>query len=270
MAGNPVQDDALPAAQETSFVTVQGRKLEVLRIAGADAPTLVFLHEGLGSVAMWRDFPQKAAAATGCAAVVYSRYGYGQSEVLRAPRAVDYMHVEALEVLPELLQRLGIDDPVLVGHSDGGSIALLYAAMSDSVKGLVVMAPHVFVEDISVRSIAEAKTAFEGTDLAEKLGRYHADAAKTFRGWNDIWLHPDFRSWNIEEVLPRIHCPVLAIQGFDDEYGTMAQLEAIAGQTGGPIELLRLAGCRHSPHRDQPAVVLEAMASFIARLESGA
>src|SRR6266705_286765 len=250
MAGNPVQDDALPAAQETSFVAIQGRKLEVLRIAGADAPTLVFLHEGLGSVAMWRDFPQKAAAATGCAAVVYS-------------------HVEALEVLPELLERLGVGEPVLVGHSDGGSIALIYAAMSDSVKGLVVMAPHVFVEDISVRSIAEAKAAFEGTDLAEKLGRYHADAAKTFRGWNDIWLHPDFRSWNIEEVLPRIHCPMLAIQGFDDEYGTMAQLEAIAKQTGGPIELLRLADCRHSPHRDQPAVVLEAMASFIARLEGG-
>src|SRR5437879_3197077 len=243
MAGNPVQDDALPAAQETSFVTVQGRKLEVLRITGADAPTLVFLHEGLGSVAMWRDFPHKAAAATGCAAVVYSRYGYGQSEVLREPRAVDYMHVEALEVLPELLQRLGIENPVLVGHSDGGSIALIYAAMSDGVKGLVVMAPHVFVEDISVRSIAEAKTAFEGTDLAEKLGRYHADAAKTFRGWNDIWLDSAFRSWNIEEVLPRIHCPVLAIQGFDDEYGTKATLEANAGQTGRRTELRGLAGC---------------------------
>ncbi len=272
MSGNPAQEDELPAAQETSFVTVQGRKLEVLRIAGAnpDLPTLVFLHEGLGSVAMWRDFPQKAAAATGCAAVAYSRYGHGRSEGLRGPRAVDYMHVEALEVLPELLELLGIDDPVLVGHSDGGSIALIYAAMSDSVKGLVVMAPHVFVEDISVKSIAEAKTAFEGTDLAQKLGRYHADAAKTFRGWNDIWLDPDFRSWNIEEVLPRIRCPVLAIQGFDDEYGTMAQLEAIARQTGGSIELLRLADCRHSPHRDQPGVVLEAMVSFIARLEGGA
>jgi len=259
----------LSAVQETSFVTVQGHKLEVLRIAGAGAgaSTLVFLHEGLGSVAMWRDFPDKAASATGCAAVVYSRYGHGQSEVLRGPRAVDYMHVEALEVLPELLERLGIEDPILVGHSDGASIALIHAAASDGVKGLVVMAPHVFVEDLSVRSIAEAKTAFEGTDLAQKLGRYHADAAKTFRGWNDIWLHPDFRSWNIEEVLPRIVCPVLAIQGFDDEYGTMAQLEAIARQTGGPIELSRLADCRHSPHRDQPAVVLEAMLRFIGRLE---
>ena len=251
-----------------SFVTVQGRKLEVQKIPGEnrDAPTLVFLHEGLGSVAMWRDFPQKAAAATGCAAVVYSRYGYGQSEVLREPRAVDYMHVEALEVLPELLARLGVGDPVLVGHSDGGSIALIYAAAKHSVRGLVVMAPHVFVEDISVTSIAEAKTAFEGTDLAQKLGRYHADAAKTFWGWNDIWLDPAFRSWNIEEVLPRIHCPVLAIQGFDDEYGTMAQLEAIARQTGGPIELLRLADCRHSPHRDQPDAVLEAISRFVDRV----
>ncbi|HMH19657.1 MAG TPA: alpha/beta hydrolase [Burkholderiales bacterium] len=257
----------MPASQETSFVSVLGHKLEVLRIAGADAPTLVFLHEGLGSVAMWRDFPQKAAAATGCAAVVYSRYGYGQSDVLREARAVDYMHVEALQALPQLLQALDISDPVLVGHSDGGSIALIHAAANAATRGLVVMAPHVFVEDISVKSIGEAKTAFENTDLPQKLGRYHADAAKTFRGWNDIWLHPDFRSWNIEEVLPRVHCPVLAIQGFDDEYGTMAQLEAIAKQTGGPIELLRLADCRHSPHRDQPAVVIEAMSRFIARLD---
>ena len=262
----------MSAQADHSFLAVQGRKLEVLRIPGAnrDLPTLVFLHEGLGSLAMWRDFPRKAGAATGCAAVVYSRYGYGQSEVLSGPRAVDYMHVEALGVLPELLERLGIGEPVLVGHSDGGSIALIHAAMNESVRGLVVMAPHVFVEDISVSSIAEAKTAFRDTDLAQRLGRYHADAEKTFRGWNDIWLHPDFRSWNIEEVLPRIHCPMLAIQGFDDEYGTMAQLEAIARQTGGPIELLRLADCRHSPHRDQPGVVLEAMASFIARLEGGA
>src|SRR6266702_3798612 len=265
-------ESRLSAQVDVSFVTVQGHRLEVRRIPGidADAPTLVFLHEGLGSVSMWRDFPDKTVSATGCAAVVYSRYGYGRSEVLRGPRAVDYMHVEALEVLPELLERLGVGEPVLVGHSDGGSIALIYAAAKHSVRGLVVMAPHVFVEDISVKSIAEAKTAFEDTDLAQKLGRYHADAAKTFRGWNDIWLHPDFRSWNIEEVLPRIHCPVLAIQGFDDEYGTMAQLEAIAKQTGGPIELLRLADCRHSPHRDQPGVVLEAMARFIGRLGDGA
>src|SRR5690349_675512 len=188
---------------ETFFVTVQGRRLEVQRIAGRDpsAPTLVFLHEGLGSVAMWRDFPQAAAAATGCATVVYSRYGYGQSEALREPRAVDYMHVEALEALPELRERLEISSPVLVGHSDGGSIALIHAATRDDLRGLVVLAPHVFVEEISIKSIAEAGTAFRSGDLAQKLGRYHADAAKTFWGWNDIWLHPDFRTWNIEQYL---------------------------------------------------------------------
>src|SRR5258705_765589 len=262
----------MSAQSESRFVAVHGRKVEVQRIAGAGAgaPTLVFLHEGLGSVAMWRDFPGNVALATGCAVVVYSRYGYGQSEVLREARRVDYMHVEALEVLPELLARLEVREPVLVGHWDGGSIALIHAATQGEIRGLAVMAPHVFVEDISVKSIAEAKTAFETTDLPQKLGRYHADAAKTFWGWNDIWLHPDFRGWNIEEFLPRIRCPILAIQGFDDEYGTMAQLEAIARQIGGPIELLRLADCRHSPHRDQPGVVLEAMTSFIARLEGGA
>jgi pimeloyl-ACP methyl ester carboxylesterase len=259
----------LSAQSELFFVVVRGRKLEVQRIPGS-ARTLVFLHEGLGSVAMWRDFPREAAAATGCAAVVYSRYGYGQSDALRGPRGVDYMHVEALEVLPELLRKLEVAEPVLVGHSDGASIALIHAAAHREVAGLVVMAPHVFVEDISVKSIAEAKTAFETTDLPQKLGRYHADAAKTFRGWNDIWLHPEFRGWNIEAMLPRVLCPVLAIQGFDDEYGTMAQIEAIARQTGGPIELLRLADCRHSPHRDQPGAVIEAMSRFVDRLDGGA
>jgi pimeloyl-ACP methyl ester carboxylesterase len=262
----------LSEQSEPFFIAVQGHKLEVQRIAasGKGAHTLVFLHEGLGSLAMWRDFPRRAAAAAGCAAVVYSRYGYGQSDVLREPRGVDYMHREALEVLPELLERLEIPDPVLVGHSDGGSIALIHAATHEHVKGLVVMAPHVFVEDISVKSIAEAKAAFESTELPQRLGRYHADAAKTFWGWNDIWLHPDFRSWNIEQVLPRVRCPMLAIQGFDDEYGTMAQLEAIARQTGGPIELLRLTDCRHSPHRDQPEAVIEAMSHFLDRLDGGA
>ena len=256
---------------DLSFVTVRGKRLEVQKIPGRDphAPTLVFLHEGLGSVSMWREFPAQAAGATGCAAVVYSRYGYGNSEVFSEPRSVRYMHDEALEALPELLGALGVREPVLVGHSDGGSIALIHAG-AHRVKGLVLMAPHVFVEDLSVKSIAEAKLAFEGTDLPQKLGRHHADAAKTFRGWNDIWLHPDFRGWNIEEVLPRISCPILAIQGFDDEYGTMAQLEAIARQTGGPIELLRLARCGHSPHRDQPKVVIEAMSRFIDRLDSDA
>ena len=261
----------MSAQVEHSFVTVQGHPLEVQRIPGREpgAPTLVFLHEGLGSVSMWRDFPGKAAQATGCAALVYSRYGNGRSEALREPRAVDYMHVEAQKVLPELLTRLSIREPVLIGHSDGGSIALIHAGSRSDVRGLVVMAPHVFVEDLSVASIAEAKMAFDTTDLPQKLARHHADADRTFRGWNDIWLHPDFRRWNIEEYLPRIDCPVLAIQGFDDQYGTMAQLEAISRQVSGLIEVLRLANCKHSPHRDQPGAVLEAVTRFVDRVGEG-
>jgi pimeloyl-ACP methyl ester carboxylesterase len=255
-----------------SSVTARGHKLEVLRIAGAsaDAPVLVFLHEGLGSVSMWRDFPHKAAQATGCPVVAYSRHGYGNSDVFRGARTVRYMHDEALEVLPRVLDELGIQEPVLVGHSDGASIALIHAGAIGKLRGLVALAPHVFVEDLSVNSIAQAKAAFETTDLRERLARHHADPVATFRGWNDIWLHPDFRGWNIEEYLPRITCPVLAVQGFDDEYGTMAQIDAVAKQVSGPVELLRLDRCGHSPHRDQPAAVLEALARFVARLDDGA
>ncbi len=253
---------------KSSFVTVCGRKLEVQRIAGAKAgaPTIVFLHEGLGSVAMWRDFPKRVAEATGCPVVVYSRYGYGKSDVLQAPLAVRYMHDEGLEALPEFLDALGIVEPILFGHSDGGSISLIHAGAHDRVKALVLEAPHVFVEDVSVRSIAAAKVAYETTDFASKLARYHADADRTFWAWNDIWLDPDFRAWNIEEYLPRVDCPVLAIQGNDDEYGTMAQIEAIARQARGAVELLKLERCGHSPHRDQPEAVIEAVRGFVSRL----
>jgi pimeloyl-ACP methyl ester carboxylesterase len=213
---------------------------------------------------MWRDFPRKAAAATGCAAVVYSRYGYGQSEVLRGPRAVDYMHVEALEVLPELLQRLGIDDPVLVGHSDGGSIALIHAA-EHPVTGLVVLAPHVFVEDLSVASIAEARDTFETTDLRDRMARHHRDAEATFRLWNDIWLAPEFRDWNIEDVLGGIDAPVLAVQGEHDQYGTLAQIDAIDAGVRGRFERVVL-DARHAPHLEAPEETLEAAAGFIRSL----
>jgi pimeloyl-ACP methyl ester carboxylesterase len=250
------------------FVTVASRRIEYERIgiASGPRPTLVLLHEGLGSVSMWRDFPVRLARATGCDAVLASRYGCGRSEPLAAPRTVRYMHDEALIALPELLDELGIERPILVGHSDGGSIALIHAGGGKrAVLGVVTLAAHVLVEDISVASIAAARTAYETTDLRAKLARYHADVDSAFWGWNRIWLHPDFRAWNIEECLPRIACPVLAIQGEDDEYGTMEQMRRIGAQVR-DAELLELEGCGHSPHKDQQDAVLDAITRFVGPL----
>jgi pimeloyl-ACP methyl ester carboxylesterase len=254
--------------EDTFHVTVQGRSLEVQRIAGRGklAPELVLLHEGLGSISHWKDFPARVATTTGCPVTVYSRYGSGNSDLLAASRGVTYMHDEALRSLPDLLAQLQIENPILVGHSDGASIALIYSGAHDHVRGLVLLAPHVFVEDLSVASIAAATTSFETTNLPEKLARHHRDASRTFWGWNNIWLHPDFRRWNIEEYLPRITCPILAIQGLDDQYGTMAQVQAIARQSGGPVEILELAECRHSPQRDQPEATLAAIAKFVSTI----
>jgi pimeloyl-ACP methyl ester carboxylesterase len=257
-----------PHKQKDIFrLRVQGHSLEVQRISGGQASELVFLHEGLGSVSHWKEFPSRVADATGSPVTVYSRYGCGNSDLLAEPRGISYMHDEALHALPELLSQLHIENPILVGHSDGASIALIYAGAHDRVRGLVLLAPHVFVEDLSVASIAEAKTSFETTDLPEKLARHHRDAARTFWAWNNIWLHPDFRHWNIEEFLPRIRCPILAIQGLDDQYGTIAQVRAIARQSGGPVEILPLAECRHSPQRDQAEAVLAAIAGFVKQIE---
>jgi len=237
------------------------------------APLLVFLHEGLGSVAMWKDWPQRVCEAAVCRGLVYSRYGYGQSTPLPPgeKRPVDFMHREANEVLPALLRALDVDarqdKPVLFGHSDGASIALLYAAMHpDAIAGVVAAAPHILVEDVSVASIAQARMAYLETDLRARLGRYHADPDSAFWGWNDIWLDPAFRRWNLDEYLPRIACPVLAIQGLDDEYGTLAQIRGIrrlAPQT----QLLEIPDCGHSPHKDQPAHVIQAVAGFVGSLE---
>lgn len=244
-----------------------GRKLNY-EWFGEGTGSLVFLHEGLGSIPQWRDFPARVARATGRRALAYERYGYGQSEVLAEDRVgPDFMHREALQALPALLAALGVENPVLVGHSDGASIALIHAGAGHAVQGVVAMAPHVFVEDISVRSIADAARAFETTDLPQRLAKYHRDPRKTFYLWNDAWLYPAFRSWNIEASLPGIRCPLLAIQGEDDQYGTMAQVEAIARQAGGRCELLKLPACGHSPHKDQPDRVLRAIADFVTGLD---
>lgn len=251
-------------------VLIGGKRLEYVRLPSSHpregAPAIVLLHEGLGSVSMWRDFPQKVADATGCEAIVYSRAGYGRSDAAELPRTTRYMHDEGLKVLPAFLDALQLDRPILLGHSDGGSIALICAGGTGTpLAGVVLMAPHVLVEDISVDSIAQAKVAWQSTDLPARLGKYHADVEAAFWGWNDIWLHPDFRAWNIEEYLPGIACPVLAIQGEDDEYGTMDQIDRIAAQAR-DVDLVKLADCRHSPHKDQPAAVIEAVGEFVNRI----
>jgi len=234
--------------------------------ARADAPVIVFLHEGLGSLAMWKGFPQALCTAAGARGLVFSRYGYGRSMSRPATEKwpVEFMHEQAEQVLPALFACVGLNRPAwLYGHSDGGSIALLHAAaFPERVAGLVVVAAHVFVEDVSVASIEAARAAYVGTDLRQRLARYHADPDSAFHGWNDIWLDPAFRGWNIEDCLPRIRCPVLAVQGEDDEYGTMAQMDAI-GRGVRQARLLKLASCGHAPHRDQPAPVIAAVADFL-------
>ncbi len=259
----------------------QPTELEALQIKGpADGPLLVFLHEGLGSVSMWRDFPQQLCERLGARGLVYSRPGYGRS----TPRAhterwgVDFMHRQAHEVLPALLQALSVQEPIwLLGHSDGGSIALLYAARHGSaangqsqapeappLAGAIVLAPHILVEDVSVRSIEQARQAYLHTDLRQRLARHHDDPDSAFWGWNDIWLSPAFRSWSIEADLHRIKVPVLAVQGVDDEYGTLEQIRGIARRVP-QTELLELPACGHSPHRDQPQALMEAVAGFVGR-----
>lgn len=233
------------------------------------APLIVFLHEGLGSLSMWKDFPHRLCNAAGCRGLVYSRPGYGRSTPRAADEAwgLDFMHRQAQEVLPALLQALGIDaetdKPWLLGHSDGGSIALLYAARyPQNLAGAIVLAPHILVEDVSVSSIAKARIAYLETDLRQRLACHHDDPDSAFWGWNDIWLKPAFRHWSIEEDIAAITCPLLAVQGLDDEYGTLAQIRGIA--TRAPqTELLEVADCGHSPHRNQPERLIAHVRNFI-------
>jgi len=235
------------------------------------SPLVVFLHEGLGSLSMWKDFPQRLCDAAGCRGLVYSRPGYGSSTPRAAEEVwgLDFMHRQAHEVLPALLRALAIDTaaepPWLFGHSDGGSIALLYAARFPSqLAGAIVVAPHILVEELSVRSIDESRRAYLDTDLRERLARYHDDPDSAFWGWNRIWLYPPFRDWSIEDEVRAITCPLLAVQGVEDEYGTLEQIHGIARRLP-QTQLLELDNCGHSPQRDQPEKLIEASVAFIAR-----
>lgn len=254
-----------------AFASLQGAgdplriEYEWVGAAAADAPVMVFLHEGLGSVAMWRDFPARLCEAAGLRGLVYSRPGYGKS----TPRPAgerwlpDFMHRQAREVLPALLRALDVEKPWLFGHSDGGSIALLYAAaFPDALQGAVVLAPHILVEDVSVTSIEQAREVYRTTDLKQKLARYHEDVDSAFWGWNDVWLSPAFRDWSIEQEIGSIRCPLLAVQGVDDEYGTLEQIRGIARRVP-QTQLLELPRCGHSPHKDQPEAVIGAVTRFV-------
>lgn len=248
-------------------VQLTGGPVEVIEWPGRTGPApLVLLHEGLGSARLWRSFPAELAARTGRATVAWSRHGYGGSAVVTESRRPTYMHDEGRSVLPELLAALGITAPVLVGHSDGASIALIYAGTGHPLSGIVAIAPHVVVEERSLAGIRAARDRFETTDLAARLGRHHLDPEATFRGWNDVWLSPSFRDWNIEALLPGITVPVLAVQAADDEYGTLDQLDRIGSGVSGPFERLVLPAGGHAPHVTREGEVLEAVTRFVAGL----
>lgn len=266
--------DETTAEAGTVQIHSMGRQIEIeyqlISPELQQRPLLIFLHEGLGSISMWRDWPEKVCAAASCRGLVYSRYGYGRStpRPMDEIRGLDYLHVQAQDALPALLEALDLSDekPILYGHSDGGSIALLYAAsLPDRVGAIAVAAPHIFVEDITIEGIRKALDIYRTTDFPSKLARHHKDAESVFRAWVDIWLTPEFRAWNIEDLLKNIRCPVLAIQGMDDEYGTLEQIRGIKRHVP-HTELLEIPECGHSPHRDQSEVVINALCEFINRV----
>lgn len=231
------------------------------------APTLVVLHEGLGCVGMWGDFPDKLQEATGCGVFVYSRAGYGQSSPVALPRPVTFMHDEARETLPRLLDAIGFQRGLLVGHSDGASVAAIYAGsvQDHRIGGLVLMAPHFIVEDVSVASIAEVHNSYETTDLRAKLARWHAHVDVAFRGWSETWLDPHFRTWDLTEELAHIRVPMLIVQGEHDQYGTMRQVEIAKEECYCPVEVLMLPEAKHAPHREAPQATLNAIVDFTKR-----
>ncbi len=252
------------------MIVADGKRLEAAAYGPppAAAPTIVMLHEGLGCVALWRDFPEKLAAATGWGVFVYSRAGYGRSDPVDLPRPLDYMTREARFILPMILDAIGFQRGILFGHSDGASIAAIYAGehADKRVEGLILMAPHVFAEEPGLASIAEAKRAYATGDLREKLARYHAHVDCAFLGWNGAWLDPLFKAWNIEDFVDRWRVPALLIQGADDQYGTIAQVRAIEARTPQPVASLILEDCRHSAHIEQPQATLDAAVKFCAQI----
>lgn len=252
------------------ILTVLDRKIEYAWFGpvSSDLPVLVFLHDGLGCLSLWRDFPARVADAAKSRAFVYSRFGYGNSDPIDLPRPVRFMHDEALTVLPAILDAAKIDRPIFVGHSDGGSIALIFAGskFGANVHSLILEAPHVFVEDLTVQSIYEAGQEYLHKDLKQKLQRHHGkNVDVAFWGWNQVWLDPNFRSWNIEEYLPHIQKPVLAIQGNDDNFGTSLQIESIAKHCAGEVQTAFLPKCAHTPHREQPELTFDLMVNFIRK-----
>jgi pimeloyl-ACP methyl ester carboxylesterase len=259
--------------QDDGFLEIGGQRLEyrMIGLRPDEAPTIVMLHEGLGCVGMWNSFPDRLAQATGAGVFVYSRAGYGKSSPVKLPRPLSYMHEEAREALPRLLDTIGFRRGLLLGHSDGASIATIYdgSVQDHRVRGLVLIAPHFFVEDLSISSIEEAKVAYAQTDLRERLARYHADVDNAFRGWNDAWLDPGFRAWNITEELAYIRVPILIVQGEQDQYGTVAQIEVAQEECYCPVDVALLPNAKHAPHREATEDTLAAISEFANRILHG-
>lgn len=254
----------------TGFLSVDGAELEY-RFVGpspADAPTLVMLHEGLGSAGLWGDFPDKLQAATGAGVFAYSRAGYGASSPVRLPRPLDYMHREALDVLPKLLEAIGFRRGLLVGHSDGASIAAIYAGgvQDHRVRGLALIAPHFVTEPVGIASIAATRAAYDQGDLKGKLARWHKDVDNAFYGWSDAWLDPAFRDWDISEYLAYVRVPVAIIQGSEDQYGTHRQIEIAREECYCPVDISLIEGAGHSPHREAAEATLATIADFADRI----
>ncbi|MEA2938158.1 MAG: hypothetical protein QOC56_1662 [Alphaproteobacteria bacterium] len=258
------------ALSDQGFLDLGSMRLEY-RMTGPRpdaAPTIVMLHEGLGCVGLWGDFPDRLAAATGAGVFVYSRAGYGKSSPARLPRPLSFMHDEARQVLPRLLDAIGFRRGLLAGHSDGASIAAIYAGsvQDHRVRGLALIAPHFLTEDMGIAEIARAKEAYATTDLRQKLARWHADVDNAFKGWNDAWLDPQFRTWDITDTLAYIRVPILIVQGDNDQYGTVRQIETAQAECYCPVDVALLPGARHAPHREAPAATLTAISEFANRL----